>query len=250
MSSSFRIAIPSYKRANLLQQLTLRFLFSETIPIDRIDIFVASKEEEELYRAALGPSWRLIVGLPGIHRQREFMESYYPIGSKILFMDDDVKSIKSLYKGVPFDVVVERMFDLTEARGCRLWGVYPTDSGLCLKDRVCKGICYIIGACYGMIVSEFKPSYPTQTTEDFVRSIEYFRQSGVLRFEGLGIQTKYFNPIGGLSEIRTTERQRCEMIALCDTYPDAVRLRERNGRMTDVQFRRSKREYSVNPFGI
>lgn len=246
---SFRIAIPSYKRITTLQKKTLRFLRNEGIPASQIDIFVASKEEQAVYAAALGSEYTLIIGTVGINKQREFMESYYPIGSRILFLDDDVRAIKTVYPGVPFDVLVERMFDVTEENGIKLFGVYPTDSGLCLKDVAFKGLSYCIGACYGIIISEFKPKYPHPVTEDYTRSILYYQHSGLLRFEGIGIQTHYFKEPGGLQEYRTIERQEKEMKALVARWPSLLRLRQRAGRMTDVRFTRVKREHVASPFG-
>lgn len=245
---SFRIAIPSYKRTTIIQEKTLRFLKNEGIPSDQIDIFVASEIERKIYESALGLEYSLKTGIVGINRQREFMESYYPNGTRVLFVDDDVCAIKTLYPGVPFDVLIERMFDIADQQGCKLWGVYPTDSGLCLQDRAVKGMTYIIGALYGMTISEFKPNYPHATTEDFTRSIVFHVNSGVIRFEGIGIRTKYFNPVGGLAEYRTVDRQEMEMNTLVNRWPQYLRLRRRDKKFVDVQFLRSKQQIISSPF--
>ena len=43
------IAIPSYKRSELLRDQTLRVLSEYNIPQNRIYVFVANKEEENIY---------------------------------------------------------------------------------------------------------------------------------------------------------------------------------------------------------
>lgn len=215
---------------------------------DRIDIFVASEAERKAYRAVLGPRYNLIVGVPGIHRQREFIHHYYWKGERVLCIDDDVRALKTLYPGVPFDVLIEEMFNVAETHGCRLWGVYPTDNGLQLQDRAVKGLKFIIGAFFGM--SNFHASYPDPTTEDWTRTVlSYLEDGAVIRFEGVGIQTSYQTEPGGLQLYRTADLQDAEMRRLVKRFPDFLELRHKPGRYTDVRVRRLETEKIPNPFG-
>ena len=221
----------------------------EVMP-DQIDIFVASDAECKVYRDVLGPNYHLIVGVPGIHKQREFIHDWYPEGARVLCIDDDVSAIKTVYKCVPFQVLIEAFFDFAEKHGCRLWGVYPTDHGLQLADRAVLGLSYIIGSFFGM-VNWRGAQYPNPTTEDFTRSIlAYELDKSVCRFDGIGPTTRYFSEPGGLQEYRTAARQDREMRELVARWPDYLRLRRRAGKMTDVQFRRRVRQAVLNPFGV
>ena len=254
---TFRIAIPSYKRAGTLLKKTLRFLQRQSFPVDRVDIFVASQEEREEYRKVLGNSWNLILGKPGIHRQREEIHWWYAKGDWVLCIDDDVDSIRTLYPEVPFEVLIERCFQLAEAANCRLWGVYPTDFGTQLKNRMLQGRFYILGSFFGMINYHVLPGeagpqpilYPHQTTEDFTRSLQCYEADGaVLRFDGIGPHTQYFKEPGGLQEYRTPDRQLAEMQALVTRYPEYVELRNKFA-LVDCRIKREVQAEVYNPFG-
>ena len=247
-TSRFRIAIPSYKRAETLLNKTLRVLQKYEVRSDLIDVFVATEAERKEYRRVLGPDIRLVVGVVGINKQREFIHDYYEEGQRILCIDDDVSALKSVYT-VPFDVLVDAFFDFAESRGCRLWGVHPNDHGLQLADRAVLGLSFIIGSFFGMC-NWRGSSYPNPTTEDFTRSILAYEMDGaVVRFDGVGPTTRYFSEPGGLQEYRTAARQDREMRELVATWPEHVRLRRRVGRMTDVQFKRRVRVAVISPFG-
>lgn len=240
----FRVAIPSYKRAELIKRYTLAFLKREGFFEEQIDVFVASEAELAAYKAAGVDKLvsRIIVGEPGIHRQRAWMERFYPDGSDILFVDDDIRGVKRIYPET-LPILVQKMFEISEGQGCRLWGIYPTDHGLCLKDRVMKGLSFIIGAFYGLRISSLKPAYPAATTEDFTRTLEFWKADGfVLRAEGLGVATKFCNPDGGLADHRAGGGQEAEMLALVAAWPNEVILRRRTGRQTDVRMKKVKRE--------
>ena len=247
---TFRIAIPSYKRAGILVKKTLRFLQRQEFPRERIDIFLASAEELVEYQRVAGRGWNYIVGVPGINTQREFIHRHYKEGEWVLCIDDDVSSWKTLYPLVPFEVLIERCFEIAAAEGCRLWGIYPTDFGPQLQDRYVKGLFYILGSFFGMINWKGEPgAYPHPTTEDYTRSIQRFLADGaVLRFDGLGPHTLYFQEPGGLQEYRTPERQLAEMEALVARYPDHAVLRKKF-QMVDCRLKRQVLKEVRDPFG-
>lgn len=248
------IAIPSYKRSKTLQGKTLSFLRREGIPAERITVFVASEEEKKTYKTSMCYDYspKIVVGVLGIHKQREFIQSYYPSGTRVVCMDDDVVNLKRPFNlGLKAPELFEMCFDLAEEEECRLWGFYPTDHGLSLVDRAVKGLTYIIGACYGVIAGPDNIQYPNPFTEDFTRSVEYYRRGyGVLRFEGVGITTRYFKEPGGLQMFRTEETQRQQMLEFVAAYPDDSKLRERDGKMTDVKLVRRIEKTIAKPLVI
>ena len=87
------IAIPSYKRAETLRDKTLATLKEHGIPANRIHVFVATPEEKERYGATLeaGTYGQLIVAIPGMAAVRNFITGYYPVGQRIVNIDDDNK---------------------------------------------------------------------------------------------------------------------------------------------------------------
>lgn len=244
------VAIPSYRRPQTLQKKTLRFLRDAGIECSRITVFSVADEVEE-YKKFFNPDFipRIVVGEPGIHRQRSFIESYYPPGTRVLCLDDDLDAIKRPFNSeLPLTTLFDKCFEVAEREGCRLWGMYPTDHGLSLKNRAVKGLTYVIGVCHGFVAGE-KIEYPDPFTEDFTRSIEYYRRGlGVLRFEGMGPTTRYFKEPGGLQCFRTPETQEAQMVAFVERWPGLSKLRKRPGKMTDVRLQRIIEKEIEDPF--
>ena len=97
MEYSYRIAIPSYKRAETLRQKTLRALAIFAFPPNMIDVFVIPEEKEHYDNVLLEESYgNLIEGVPTLAGQRVFIQSYYPVGQKILMLDDDITNFKTV----------------------------------------------------------------------------------------------------------------------------------------------------------
>ena len=91
--SDWIIAIPSYKRQDIIMKKSLSTLKHYNIPPSKITIFVADKEEEKLYEEAIpkGAVKDIVVGVLGINKIRNFILDYYPKGKRIVMMDDDIR---------------------------------------------------------------------------------------------------------------------------------------------------------------
>ena len=73
----YKIAIPSYDRAETLLKKTLNTLVN--IPNDLITIFVANEEQYEIYRQYI-KDYKIVIGKLGITNQRIFIKNYYKEG--------------------------------------------------------------------------------------------------------------------------------------------------------------------------
>lgn len=227
----FQIAIPSYKRPQVLVKKTLRMLSSAQVPQDIITIFVASQEEAAMY---ILPGYKIVVGRPGINHQRRFIEEYYPVGTWLVCIDDDVSQVKMLHK-MPLAAAVERMFEIAVEEGCFMWGVSASSHTLSMKDEYVVGLRYIIGAFHGLIIREPIELSPSPFYEDFWRTCQTYRRDGkVVRFNGLAPVTRYFAEPGGLQDFRTQDTQHLAMVEFKSMFPTLCRLRVREGRHTDV----------------
>lgn len=119
------VAIPSYRRPELIARATLWTLYRGNIPSSRITVFLASLDERRLYTNILQnpinsegqlmailpkhiqpdhisryAKWllgvTLVIGKKGLANQRNFITQWYPTGQHILNMDDDVRNIMRL----------------------------------------------------------------------------------------------------------------------------------------------------------
>lgn len=207
------IAIPSYKRADVCRDKTLKMLATNKISSNKIYVYVANKEEYEEYKKILDKSTynKLIVGIKGLVPQRKFIMSEWSEGKHIVFFDDDVAKIdltlSSMFRGKSLDHFFKTAFQECKKQGSYIWGVYPVFNPFFRKSREEMSTClnYIVGAFYGVINRPKLKELDLIITrengqkEDVERTLKYFIRDGiVLRFNRVGFITKYYGKSGGL----------------------------------------------------
>lgn len=214
--AAYVVAVPSRERAELLKNKTLTMLRQGGVDPKRIYVFVASAAERDAYRRVLAPgSYReLVVGVPGIVKQRQFISKYFPQGTAILSVDDDISEMQTLAPAPKakagggggggeqpaaapklrrlkrvHDFIV-RGFDQCRAKKLSLWGVYPVNNAFFMKPSVSEGLKFICGNFHGFINrKDVNPTIPWK--EDVQRSIMHFlKDGGVLRFNGVTPNTR------------------------------------------------------------
>ena len=208
----YHIAIPSYKRHTALPKKTWRMLLEGGVPIDRITVFVADAAEYALYHAAL-PEANILVGVPGLVAQREFISKQYPAGSRLLFIDDDITQLKrlegdKLVRITDVDGFIKQGFKEMSDHGGHIWGIYPAASTIYMKRQpaITTDLRYIIGAFYG-ILNEHPPILQFgDNCEDKERTLWYWeRYKKVVRLNHVTLLTRYFAPGGMDSPTRKAD---------------------------------------------
>jgi len=199
MTSDYVIAIPSYKRSDLIVTHTLAYLAScSNISMSNVYVFVgtvtdatnatdASTDTElTLYQrnVAARPCYaavNLVTGPVGLHNMRNFITDYFQDGTCVLQMDDDVKTVLALsidtsvtdtqkaarYPLVDiegFDSWVRAAFTTLKQRNLSLFGVYPVKNGFFMKDlpEVTYDLRFCVGVLWGCI-NRKNLSYPSIT---------------------------------------------------------------------------------------
>jgi hypothetical protein len=234
----FQVAIPSYQRPEKLRDTTLKYLASEEIPAEIITVFVASEEEKKKYLEYLVPGTfgALVVGVPTISAQRQFIRDYYQEGQAILSIDDDIKKLKMMNPR-PLKEVVEQLFTLAREELCTFWGIYPVNNLFFCKERVIKGRTYIIGCFYGFW-NKKDCSYPQVCGfEDKWMSIKRVALDGaVLRYEGVCPDTTYYAK-GGISELRRqTDHELTQARKVVAEFPDECSLKLKKNQHWEVLY--------------
>ena len=86
---SYIICIPSYKRANFCNEKTLATLHKHKIPSKKIYVYVANKEDYDIYKNTLNPELynKLVIGKKGLVPQRQFIMEQWSENQKIVFFD-------------------------------------------------------------------------------------------------------------------------------------------------------------------
>lgn len=240
------IAIPTYKRHDILERKTLNTLERGGISPSQIYIFVANEQEKKKYEEAMPSSkyHKIVVGKIGIANQRIFIKNYFKEGEYVVSIDDDVEGLYQLSGDKLKEIKVKPFFEkaLEELKKEKkfMWGIYPVRNPFFMKKKTSKGLSFIIGALHGYIVrhdKKLEPSTLSEGKEDYHQSILYYlKDGGVLRFNDVTIKTKFLAK-GGLGQDRF-ERNKKSAKYLQRTYPDLVSIFHRKNGMTEIRFTR------------
>ena len=234
---SYIIAIPSYNRPDLIQVKTLALLHRHGIPATKINVFVANQEQHDLYKAKV-PAWlygKLVIGVIGLRNQRNFIMDYYPDGTHIVQMDDDLdkimeliiepysasrasrkasrrdskravrqssKSTRRMRQIINLDEFITRAFEICHKKGIFLWGVYPLANARFMTPKMTTDLRFIVGPFWG-IINRQRPDLriTIDEKENAERTLQHYTIDGaVLRFNNVGIETRYYKNKGGMQD--------------------------------------------------
>lgn len=253
-----RIAIPSYRRADILIKQTLKYLEQTDLAGHSIDLFLANREECQEYEKLLkssGPqsmSINIIQGVRGIPNQRNFIQKHYPEGEHIFMIDDDITTIKGMNRNSVrtqvnnLSEVITEGFKICQAHNTIYWGM--VSNTLMLRQSYSHGFIYCVGNVFGLINDKSGAvyvdegvKYPSRQTfssgkESHERAILVTkRYGGIIKLMQFGPASAYYKTVGGHQESRNAQGETEISRQLFNRYPGMLRLRRLNGTM-DITF--------------
>lgn len=241
----FQIAIPTYQRARKVKECSLAYLSSQGIDPDCITLFLKNNEEYNLYSEELSGVRLVVCHTQTLNDKKTFINQYYPLGTKVLNLDDDIRDMVFLDPEKRFLPVMTRMFELLVEHEMELFGVYPTHTTnkFYLKDRVAIGHNFCIGQCSGFINTG--RVFPTQfcgKEDKWLSLVNTQTKGGSLRYEGVSCKTTN-NAKGGLSEFRKTADIQADAKALAAAFPELCSYKVKKHTEGDVIFTRLPRRF-------
>ena len=243
------VAIPSYKREDVLPLKTLKTWIDGKVDPKCIHIFVANEAEKKKYETIPRQKYgAIIVGKLGISNQRRFIIDYFPEKTHIVSIDDDVEGLfelsgEKLSRVINVDKFYQNAFSQLEKEKLFIWGIYPVHNPFFMKNKVTTDLRFILGTMYGFINRHcMKPSLECKEKEDVELSIKYYlKDGGVLRFNQMTVKTK-FHSKGGLGE--KSDRFKDNQYSaeyLKKKYPDLVTIFHRKNGMAEIRMARTKK---------
>jgi len=231
-----RVVIPTYERYLTIGNNTLRYLESIKYPREKILVFVANEEQQQLYTDWLEEHQygKIIVGELGLNNQRNFITKYLEQDEVFISFDDDVQKIKML-PGHTFYTMLYEACDKIREGIVGLAGCMPNSDGRRFKNNYTLHLSHILGAFYICKNDRAKQlvSIPgvCEGKEDYFRTLQYFLAFGnILRFQYAGVQTIYRNPEGGIEPTGRRDRDEIACQYLVTTYPNLCkRIRKKSG---------------------
>ena len=258
------IVIPSYNRPYIIQSKTLALLNRHNINPKKITIFVANQEQYDLYKANIPVMLynNLVVGVLGLKNQRNFIMDYYSEGTHIVQMDDDLDKIvelvvtrKSVGRGISkgtttvngkgklsrksstrkttkpisnLDKFIRNAFKICKEKGIFLWGVYPLSNARFMTPKVTTDLRFIVGPMWGNI-NRHRPDLrlTIDEKENAERTLQHWViDHKVLRFNGVGIDTKYYKNKGGMQNEGKNRKEEAlkSVYYLHQKYPQLTKI--------------------------
>lgn len=230
--NNYIICIPTYKRYEMFKEKTLSVLEKNKISLSRIYIFVANKSEKEKYMNVLDRKYhsRIIIGKKGLKNQRNFISNYFPEGTCIVQLDDDIEDIVELYHPIMenYDEWINTDFKTIKSQEFRkkqdiksinnlhkfikdtfkycinnniyLWGIYPIANPYFMTYTKEEKLNFIVGPMFGIINRHDKDLKLTlDEKENSERTLQHYVKDGkVLRVNYISIITKYYKNKGGM----------------------------------------------------
>ena len=252
------IAIPSYKRHDVLENKTLKMLQQGNIAASHITIFVSSQEQADIYSKAIDESLygKIVVGELGITNQRNFIKQYYDVGSYVVSLDDDLEYISHMHLNntlLKVDDLAEFFNDnyqLLLDTKLFLWGIYPVHNQFFMKSnfQARKDLRFIIGLCHGFIVREDRMllSPQAECKEDIQQTILYYiKDGGVLRLEKYSAKTKFLSA-GGLGKLKDRLGLASTAAAyIVSTYPELAKVWYRKTGMAEIKLKDTRLNHGL-----
>jgi hypothetical protein len=252
--SDWIIAIPSYKRAETLRDKTLTVLQNYRIPTHKIHVFVANKQEHDIYKATLKPGTYgfMHIAEPGMAAVRNYITRFFPVGKAIFSMDDDIRGFIEYSAGAhrnekplkSLTDLIETGFAEARKTGFRLFGTYPIPNGFFMKPTVTTDLRYLPGGAWGIINPGPILTLTLDDKEDYLRTLMmYILDGGVIKFNGIAPLTVGYQGDGGMQEDRTLKRIDASARAMVAAFPDLVKinLTKKSGK-PEVRLRDSRPE--------
>lgn len=229
---SYEIAIPSYNRADVCKTKTLAMLRAQSIPAERITVFVASEDQRSLYEEVIPRDLygRIVVAVLGHREVKNWISQYYPLGKQYVSIDDDIFNIVQLTGDgklqtiVSLDELILDGFRQCEIYKFHLWGIAPVANGFFMRQTVHNDLKFCIGCFWGCINRQIPITLNLK--DDYERSLQNaVRDGGVIRFSYVAAVTKYC-ATGGINQSKEqrAEANGKEVEYLLKSFPGLVRL--------------------------
>ena len=262
--SNYTIVIPTYKRSDLIwQRGTLKFLKSKKINKNKIILFVADEKEKEIYKKSVPKdmySGKIVVGIKGLVKQRNFIVKYFPENKYLVSMDDDVydlfykfsdKKLKSC-SSKQLHNLLKNSYHLMKRTNTYIWGINLVSNPFMMQYKVSTNLGIIPAFFYGWINRHSMVNkIDNSSREDVERSVMFFKKDGaILRYMHYTPNTNMKSTDGGIQSLFS--RQKREQMedkftkSLKKLYPQYCCIDKKGGiRMT---LKRHKSELQFNKF--
>jgi len=242
----YQIVIPTRGRYD-----NVRPIETLGLPKHLYTLVVNDEEEKRKYKEHYPNIKILVSNTTTCIKARNFALDYFPVGSKIIMVDDDVDGLfeqrspgrKGLIKmtGDEIDILIKKGFILCQKNKTKLWGVYPVYNHFFMSQSIVPHG-FIVGMWMGIVVSDERFDENINLKDDYGFTCQnILRFKKIVRFNYVCVKAKYHTNAGGGSLYRTSDMEREDVEYLIQKYPNwIVRNNNREGNEILLKFRPEK----------
>jgi len=241
------LVCPTHRRTKVFMNKTWKLLQKTNAP--KPILWVKDDKDVEDY-TQLNLGLTILKGGNNIAETRNLIQDFFPLNTKIIMIDDDIKNIVVSEEHnkkrdlTDFNSFASEAFALCEKYNTSLFGVYPVDNSLFMKPNIRTNLCYINGSLFGIINKRIHTNIDIPNAEDNERSIRHFiLEKKVLRLEFIGISTRYYKEQGGLQITRTDALNTSDKEALVKLFPELCKtIIKKKSNKTEIAFIKSRQQ--------
>lgn len=230
----FRVAIPSFNRASILANTTIKALIAGGIK--ECHIFLPGNQIVEYMKELnhLDITIKYCITLvEGIGNVRNYIREYFDVGTQVFMIDDDIINVyrrKDII--VNLHDFIQNCFKQCIEVGSTLWGVQLFNNQFFLRDGINTKLTYINGSFTGFIRTKDEIKVDINHMEDYLFSILHFARDGALcKFSDVWLDTKPFLQEGGIIgqqgglEFRKKSAE-INALKLLEYFPDCLSIKK------------------------
>jgi hypothetical protein len=237
--SSYVVAIPSWRRSGLLARGTLALLEARGVDPERLTVFLDEVDPELSHYRDLAASRGFNVYVSpvrGIEAQRQIIASYYPPGTPVVTMCDDVTDVqraldrKNLVSVDDLDSLFRSAFSITATENLYVWGVGAVANAYFMRPGYSTGLRFLIGTLWGFYS---RPGHPVHVShvavkEDYESSLRaWWYDGGAVRLSDVAVKADHYKAPGGCQDYRTRQVSQAAVDTLLAHWPGLVRVNTR-----------------------
>jgi len=175
------IAIPTFQRADTFRKKTYTKIIQKYKLEKYITLFITG--DTSAYKE-VSPELKMVKSPKGLNNTLNFISDYYPLGAKIVIMDDDITRITKLSgdKLVPINdaySLFNKTFGIMKNVGASLGGYYHMSNSGFMKTSsspITTDLRFIVGTLYCYINRRIK--YSMGGKSDAAFTIENYKRDG------------------------------------------------------------------------
>lgn len=244
---SYKIAVPTHRRVDMLGELTLNCL-KDFNPQD-IYLFISDQKDFDLYQQKYSQYNLVLTNTKDVKEKFNYVQNYFPPDQWVVVFEDDIKEVQDLYKR-DLKTILSSCIQFCEKNNLKAWGVYPSSNLFYMKKDLEVGLTFLIANLFAFkAVEPGKLDVSFTSKHDYERSVLYSNFYGaVVRFNFISCKTNNYGNKGGIQEEKD---QREEMEAfvskeLARLYPHIYSINEgRKSIYTELKMNKNVVKYKV-----